>query len=226
MKEKREPSAKLNKILKILGTAAAFNAVEPAPASAQAVTQKGWASTLSDRVADKRFIPLFAETEPPPGWKDFCKRMEEKCAAMDATPSERMERRAGDESDMTNLREVNSRINTIPAVADKAQSHGREEQWDIGIFEADCEDYVLAKREALMQQKDKRWYAKDLLIAVVRIPGGEIHAVLIVRTKQGDFILDNRSDDVVLWSEQEKRGYQFIMRQGYMNPDVWYSLSP
>jgi len=38
---------------------------------------------------------------------------------------------------------------------------------------------------------------------------------------QGDFILDNKAEDVRLWNETP---YQFVMRQSYLNPRVWVAL--
>jgi hypothetical protein len=38
---------------------------------------------------------------------------------------------------------------------------------------------------------------------------------------QGDFILDNKIEDVRMWN---KTPYQFVMRQSYLNPKVWVAL--
>jgi predicted transglutaminase-like cysteine proteinase len=56
---------------------------------------------------------------------------------------------------------------------------------------------------------------------VVRDEQGEGHAVLTVRTSQGDFVLDNKTSDVRIW---HKTGYRFVMRQSYVDPKVWLSL--
>ena len=49
------------------------------------------------------------------------------------------------------------------------------------------------KRKRLMA---RGWPTSSLLITVVRDEMGEGHAVLTVRTMQGDFILDNKVDEV------------------------------
>jgi hypothetical protein len=41
----------------------------------------------------------------------------------------------------------------------------------------------------------------DVLITVVRKPDGEGHAVLTLRTSEGDFVLDNLVDEVKHWRE-------------------------
>jgi len=60
-------------------------------------------------------------------------------------------------------------------------------------------------------------------MTVVSDEKGEGHAVLTARTTEGDFILDNKVDDVRLWS---KTPYKFRMRQSYLNPRVWVALDP
>jgi predicted transglutaminase-like cysteine proteinase len=81
----------------------------------------------------------------------------------------------------------------------------------------DCEDYVLLKRRLLIQSGPRA----ALLITVVRDKKEKGHAVLTVFTDQGDFILDNQNEDILLWS---KTGYRFVKRQSQSNPNVWVSL--
>lgn len=71
----------------------------------------------------------------------------------------------------------------------------------------DCVGYVRAKREALAEAGLS---AGALSPAVVRTPGGVIHAVLLVRTTDGDYVLDNLSPYIVRWSETD---YTFIKRE-------------
>jgi predicted transglutaminase-like cysteine proteinase len=51
----------------------------------------------------------------------------------------------------------------------------------------------------------------------------EGHAVLTARTTAGDFILDNKVNDVRLWSNTS---YLYLLRQSYSNPQSWVSLDP
>jgi predicted transglutaminase-like cysteine proteinase len=48
------------------------------------------------------------------------------------------------------------------------------------------------------------------------------HAVLMVRTDRGDFILDNQHRAVLPWNET---GYEFIKREGAERRS-WVALSP
>jgi hypothetical protein len=82
----------------------------------------------------------------------------------------------------------------------------------------DCEDYALLKRQVLMQ---RGWPASALLITVVRDEKNDGHAILTARTAKGDFILDNKFDEVRPWYGVP---YTYVMRQSYINPKVWVSL--
>lgn len=92
------------------------------------------------------------------------------------------------------LRRVNREINrAIRPVTDRVL-YGREEYWQrpllVGAAGArgDCEDYVLEKRARLLTLG----YAPDsIAMAVAIAPGVGLHAVLIVQTDRGDFVLDN-----------------------------------
>ena len=110
---------------------------------------------------------------------------------------------------------VNSRIRPMTDL----EHYGVVEKWtypDDGY--GDCEDYVLLKRRMLMQAG---WPREALLITVVRDRNGDGHAVLTVKTDQGEFVLDNQSEDIVLWSQT---GYRFVKRQSQADPNVWVSI--
>ena len=84
----------------------------------------------------------------------------------------------------------------------------------------DCEDYVLEKRRRLIE---RGWPESTLLITVVRDESNEGHAVLTVRTDEGDLILDNKRDDVVSWADT---AYTFVKAQSQRDPLHWVSLLP
>src|SRR5262249_10729856 len=82
------------------------------------------------------------------------------------------------------------------------------------------EDYALLKRKRLIA---RGWPPSALLMTVVRDEKGEGHAVLTARTVQGDFILDNKVDEVKTWNRTR---YEYVMRQSYLNTMIWMSLDP
>ena len=82
----------------------------------------------------------------------------------------------------------------------------------------DCEDYALQKRKLLMAAG---WPREALLMTVVRDANGNGHAILTVKTDRGEYILDNQTNDVLLWADT---GYRFVKRQSQSDPNVWISL--
>lgn len=91
------------------------------------------------------------------------------------------------------LQRVNVSVNrSIEPMSDQ-KAHGRREVWLASTRAGDCEDYVLAKRNKLLRRGFKPGH---LRIAVGR-SRGEVHAVLVVRTRQGDLVLDNNTDEVL-----------------------------
>jgi predicted transglutaminase-like cysteine proteinase len=160
---------------------------------------------------------VFGLAQPPYGFANFCKRMPRECAQgpqeeqrFDATPVR-----------LSQLDAVNKGVNREIEPVTDMELYGETDYWTIPTAgKGDCEDYVLLKRKRLM---DLGWPASALLITVVRDERGEGHAVLTARTLQGDFILDNKTDEIKLWYRVP---YHFVMRQSYLNATVWMSLDP
>jgi predicted transglutaminase-like cysteine proteinase len=115
--------------------------------------------------------------------------------------------------------EVNAAVNRSIYPLTDMQIHGREEIWSYPTEVGDCEDYVLLKRQLLIE---RGFSASNLLITVVLQPDGSGHAVLTVRTDRGDFVLDNMRDRILLWNETE---YVFLKRQSTEHAGVWQTIS-
>jgi predicted transglutaminase-like cysteine proteinase len=58
-------------------------------------------------------------------------------------------------------------------------------------------------------------------MTVVRKRNGEGHAVLTLRTTEGDYVLDNLSRSVKRWRDTP---YAFVKRQSSDNPQRWVSI--
>src|SRR6185312_16004604 len=82
----------------------------------------------------------------------------------------------------------------------------------------DCEDYALEKRRLLIASGIP---ASALSIAIVRTPAGEVHAVLVLSARQGDYVLDNLHGEVKAW---QLTGYSWISRQAPGDDLAWVSL--
>ena len=107
------------------------------------------------------------------------------------------------------LKQVNGRINqAIRPERDTA------DVWELNPASGDCEDYVLSKRSALIRQGVS---AGALRIAYTHTRRGEPHAVLLVRTNEGDYVLDNLNSTVKSLSAS---GYR-IRTLSSPNPTRW-----
>ena len=162
------------------------------------------------------FMRIYGPTLPPYGFVRFCESMPGECrqgpleeTRFNATPAR-----------MRQLDEINRHVNKVIEPATDMEIYGETERWAIPTTRGDCEDYALLKRKLLIE---RGWPASSLLMTVVRDEKGEGHAILTARVSQGDFILDNKHDEIRLW---HKIRYSFVMRQSYIDPRVWVSLDP
>lgn len=89
------------------------------------------------------------------------------------------------------------------------------ERWLLSPKAGDCNDYAVTKRHQLLRMG---WPTHSLLLAEVVIPGGEHHLVLVGRTLEGDFVLDNLTQEILPWSETR---YRWVRIQSPHNPAYW-----
>src|SRR5262245_47260995 len=162
------------------------------------------------------YMRVFGVTQPPYGFVEFCQRMPEECKS---GPLEEQRFSATPER-LSELHNINQAVNHEITPATDLEIYGQTEYWTIPTTRGDCEDFPLPKGKRLMA---RGWPTSALLITVVRDEKGEGHAVLTVRTMQGDFILDNKVDEVKIW---HRTPYDYVMRQSYLNTRVWMSLDP
>ena len=154
-------------------------------------------------------------TQPPRGWVEFCIEYDTECRTKPSAPREVVLTTKA----WKDLERVNLWVNTHIQPMTDLEHWGVADRWnypDDGY--GDCEDYVLLKRRMLIQSG---WPREALLVTVVRDNEDEGHAVLTVITDKGDYVLDNKNDFIVLWSDT---GYHFVKRQSQSDPNVWVSL--
>ena len=89
------------------------------------------------------------------------------------------------------------------------------EEWLVAPRRGDCNDYAVTKRHELLE---RGWPSHSLLLTEVVIASGEHHLVVVVRTSEDDFVLDNLSPDVRPVSEIQ---YQLVRGQRTENPRFW-----
>lgn len=153
-------------------------------------------------------------TSQPIGHYDFCKQNNAECNIRIPTSS------APELSGvaLATIKAVNTSVNGRIAPAPDKKIFGREEVWTYPSTRGDCEDFALLKRRELA---GNGFSLADLLLTVVRKPDGEGHAVLTVRTANGDFVLDNLNSEVRPWNET---GYTYIKRQSSSDTGRWVSI--
>ena len=149
-------------------------------------------------------------TSQPIGHYDFCERNPVEC---------RIE--IADQGPLHMSREtwqlivdINVAVNEAITPMDDLSIYGIEEFWDYPVNVGDCEDYVLSKRSALIRQGVS---AGALRIAYTHTSRGEPHAVLVVRTSEGDYVLDNLNNTV---KTLRASGYN-IRSMSSPNPTRW-----
>jgi len=115
---------------------------------------------------------------------------------------------------LADLMEVNNKVNRgIKPERNRLGLAG--EKWLISPAYGDCNDYAVTKRHELLE---RGWPSRTLLLAEVVVPSGEHHLVVVARTKQGDFVLDNLSSKIRPWNQPL---YRWVRIQSAANPKYW-----
>ncbi|GEO83751.1 MULTISPECIES: transglutaminase-like cysteine peptidase [Alphaproteobacteria] len=153
-------------------------------------------------------------TSQPIGHYEFCRLHRDECSIKSKPAA--LPRLTPHGWDV--VRGINQTVNSTIIPVTDAEAYGREEVWAYPVDAGDCEDFVLLKRKKLMEAG---FSATDLLITVVRKPDGEGHAVLTLRSAQGDFILDNLNDQVELWTQTP---YTYLKRQASFDTGRWVTI--
>lgn len=155
-------------------------------------------------------------TRAPIGFVRLCLATPDACGVEAALLDERIH--VLTDASWQRLADVNADVNArIRPISDSVM-HRYSDVWSIDPAVGDCEDYALTKRAALIGHG---WPAAALPIAVVRDENGAHHAVLVVRTDRGDFVLDNRRAAILPWSDLP---YRWIKAQSSGDPRHWVQL--
>lgn len=148
----------------------------------------------------------------PAGFSGMCGKYDWVCASSSVSF---VSRAAGyDTADVIN-RSVNRKTRQI---SDQAQ-YRRDEFWALPTKRGgDCEDLVLLKKMLLVKAG---FPANALLIATVLDLRGGRHAVLVLRTDAGDYVLDSLDNRIRHWIDT---GYTFLKMQNPSRPSNWDAI--
>ena len=155
-------------------------------------------------------------TLPPMAFTKFCMRYADQCKPehmiFRGGPVRMTEERWGD------LKQVNKLVNG--SIVPEPNTEGLlAEKWVINPSSGDCNDYAVSKRFELLK---RGWPARALLLSEVKTAWGEGHLVLVVRTSEGDLVLDNLTAQIRPWT---KAPYRWVKMQTSKNPNFWASVS-
>lgn len=174
-----------------------------------------WTLLCLPAQAQNESMTLDGPTSQPIGHYEFCQKQKDECGPTQV-----------DEPILLNAQtwglivEVNVYVNLSVAPITDAMQWGTDEVWSYPNDQGDCEDYALEKRRMLARLGIP---LSGLLITVVRKSDGEGHAVLTVVTSDGNFILDNLTEEVLRWDDT---GYTFLKRQASYHAEKWIKILP
>jgi predicted transglutaminase-like cysteine proteinase len=181
-------------------------------------------SNVTESTAAESFFPLPAATAPIQAvgpatpidaWTRFCNRLPQECR-VNVSQTERV---SLSPPVWETINEINERVNSMILSVTDEDHWGVVDRWDYpddGL--GDCEDIQLLKRRFLVAAGLPQ---RALRMTVVADERGDGHAVLMVLTDRGDFILDNKRNAVLPW---RSTGYTYLMREG-TNGKGWVALA-
>lgn len=128
---------------------------------------------------------------------------------------------------------INTDVNSNTSYMTDIENYQKSEFWQPSSenpnFNGDCEDYSLEKRKRLIETGEFGY--EDLRLATCwcegpdgKPGGGGYHAVLIVVTDSGDFCLDNRSIDPVLWNKFPYKWHRILVYDEKSKMSYWRTV--
>ena len=160
-------------------------------------------------------VETTGSARPVLAWTKFCERYPAECELNPAEPATV----ALTSRTLRALNAVNRKVNASVKPRTDMEHWGVVDRWDLpedGY--GDCEDYQLLKRKILVEQHGLPRRALRMTVVIDDL--GEGHAVLMVRTDEGDLVMDNKRSGILPWHET---GYVFVKREGQDGRD-WVSL--
>ena len=117
---------------------------------------------------------------------------------------------SGKSSRRSLLERVNKEVNRSISYRTDKELYGVRDKWVLPERYGDCEDYVLLKRQKLIEL----WFDPfELRIAICYTELKEGHAVLTVDDGPETYVLDNRFNELKTYRSLVRYGYKFLKRQ-------------
>jgi predicted transglutaminase-like cysteine proteinase len=117
-------------------------------------------------------------------------------------------------------------LKEINELAAKAIKEDIDKRGDAGVDPwllfpqtGNCSDLSVSKRHKLLELG---WNSDSLLLAIVKTPLGGGHTILIVRTPEGDLVLDSLTNKILPVSKVK---YNWLAIQSPKNPNYWFKAT-
>ncbi len=161
----------------------------------------------NSKTTSNRLIVERSSTSAPLGFQIFCLKNPSECKSSSS------KKIAYSSQLMRVLSQVNRKVNR----SIRPRNDRGRDIWTLNARVGDCEEYILAKRSKLIKMGVS---SGALRIATATTRRGVGHAVLIVRTDKGDFVLDNRTNTIKPWNKTDLR---WVAISG-SNPKKWRKI--
>jgi predicted transglutaminase-like cysteine proteinase len=89
------------------------------------------------------------------------------------------------------------------------------EEWLVSPKVGDCNDYAVTKRHQLLA---RGWSSGTVILSEVVTPQGKHHLVVVIRSREGDFVLDNLKQGILPVATTR---YRWVRAQSPANPKFW-----
>jgi predicted transglutaminase-like cysteine proteinase len=167
------------------------------------VLSTGYSTAYGSVRTTVEHIRFDAPTLAPMAYTQFCLRYPGECRARKIFRGGPVQLSVSRRIELARVNDVvNARI-----VPEANQQGLAGEIWLINPDRGDCNDYAVTKRHELMV---RGWPARALLLSEVVTVSGEHHLVLVVRTLDGDLVLDSLTDRIKPWF---KSPYRWVRMQ-------------
>lgn len=156
-------------------------------------------------------LTSYGPTARPSGAAWLCSAFQGAChhASLAIAPAQ-------DAQALSLARSVSALVNHTIVPRDQRFDGPQADAWTLPVAnQGDCKRFAVMKKQMLAKAGLP---PSSLLLAVVLRPDNDLHAVLVLRSASGDYVLDNLTDSVRAWTDT---GYTFLKMQDPAHGERW-----
>lgn len=161
---------------------------------------------------DDLFLPVKMGIAPPTGAQNLCAKYSWACTTA-------RHKKSLTSSDSQLIEGINRRVNNQTREITDQSQYQQADVWSLPTSRGgDCEDFALLKKMELVRAGIS---PERLLLATVLDRSRNSHAVLVLRTDTGDYVLDNLTNRIKTWQSTR---YTFLRMQNPSAPKSWVGV--